>query len=98
MTAKNAFTDEIVKIVAGFSIETICGQESTVIVAPELENLMHDSELIQEASVTSAFVSQNPNCIIESVELTSGEGFILTDLGNGQFTVSLNLEKSTVMG
>lgn len=82
-------------VIEGFKITTTCGAGSTIITAPALEDFLAASELGESAKTSGTFTSSNVNCPIESVVLDSGEGFEITDNGDGQFDVTLELEKST---
>lgn len=87
-------------IIEGLSLSTVCGPSSTKITAPTISDLNHASELGQSAVSTATFENSNDECPITSISLDSESedaGFTIESNG-GEFTVTLNKEKSTTVG
>ena len=82
--------------VEDFTITTICGDGSTTVKAPEMND--HEQESGSPMSYSETFISRNTNCPVESVSLVSGDGFVLEDNGNGDFSVTLSEQLSSIEG
>lgn len=75
----------------GFTIDTVCGQDSTTITPPTLTFQTHDSDSSQ-FSLTETFTNSNDNCPLTSVSLdgaAEAAGFSIASNG-GEYTLTLS--------
>lgn len=95
--------DDIVNYIPGVQVSVICGPDSTILTAPEIEFLQKGNIYDDILSHTKLFEVSNDLCPIVSYELTSGnsEYDFIEDVGgtvSGSFTVTLNEATSPDVG